>query len=283
MIDRFNFYDIYGYVLPGLAALGVGWFPFWFLATRDLPAGWSSALVGVVIAYLLGHVLKPLGTSALWRDEPSVAMLDDATFPNEMRVLLLAVIHRRLGIQVGAAPADDPAEKARRQAAFFACRSALIQSEAVSYAEQFEALYVACRGVAFAAILAVPYWWGWMIGRYSPDAAGVGAPLFTGLLVGAAVIVSVVPRLRQRDNRPPKMSKTLPWLTAALLVPAGAALGAQSTTIRDTAGLVTLGTASVAALFFASRFYEAYREFARLFVKTVYQDFYVQSRTVAEQ
>jgi len=297
MIDRFNFYDVYGYVLPGLAALGVGWFPFWLLATRDLPAGWSSALVGVVVAYLLGHVLKPLGTTALRRDEPSTTMLDPGTFPEEMRVLLLAAIQRRLGILVGGAPADDGAEKARRQAAFFACRSALLQSDAAAYAEQFEALYVACRGVAFVALLAVPYWCGWMIGRYWPDAAGTVAPWVTGLLMIAVVVASAwirlpgltkwLPGIRAALSRSvttwPGIPKFLPWLAFALLLPSGAALGGQSTTVRETAGLLTMGIASIAALFFASRFYEAYREFARQFVLTVYRDFYVQSRTLGER
>jgi hypothetical protein len=80
----------------------------------------------------------------------------------------------------------------------------------------------------------------------------------------------------------PGIPKSLPWLAFVLLLPSGAVLGAQSTTVRDTAGLFTLGTASIAALFFASRFYEAYREFARQFVLAVYRDFYVQSRTLTE-
>ena len=280
MIDRFNFYDVYGYVLPGLAALGVGWFPFWLLATRDLPAGWSSALFGVVVAYLLGHVLKPLATTALPRDEPSVTMLDDNTFPEEMRILLLAAIHRRLGIPIGTA---DATERTRRQTAFFACRSALLQSDAGSYAEQFEALYVACRGGAFVSILAAFYWCGWPIGRYWPDAAGVVAPWVTALLMLAVLITSAWARIFRLEKAPPVVSKALPWLATALLLPAGAALGAQSASVPDTAGLLTLATASLAALFFASRFYEAYREFARQFAQTVYRDFYVQSRTLAER
>jgi len=223
------------------------------------------------------------GTTALRRDEPSTTMLDPGTFPEEMRVLLLAAIHRRLGIPVGGAPAADGAEKARRQAAFFACRSALLQSDAASYAEQFEALYVACRGVAFVALLAVPYWCGWIIGRYWLDAASTVAPWVTGLLMLAVVVASAWTRLPGLATRLLGISKVLPWLAFALLLPSGAALGAQSTTVRDTAGLFTLGTASIAALFFASRFYEAYREFARQFVLTIYRDFYVQSRTLAER
>jgi hypothetical protein len=211
MIERFNFYDVYGYVLPGLAALSVGWFPFWFLATRDLPAGWSSALVGVFVAYLLGHVLKPLGTTVLRRDEPSTTMLDPGTFPEEMRILLLAAIHRRLSIPVGSAPSDDAAEKARRQAAFFACRSALLQSDAASYAEQFEALYVACRGVAFVALLAVPYWGGWIIGRCWPDVVGAVGPYGVVLLMAAVVIASAWTRLPGLTKRLPGSRTAFSW------------------------------------------------------------------------
>ena len=52
MIDKFNFYDIYGYFVPGLALLAVLWLPFGLLKQGWPSADWGSALVAVVAAYL---------------------------------------------------------------------------------------------------------------------------------------------------------------------------------------------------------------------------------------
>ena len=58
MIDRFNFYDIYGFVLPGTLLLGIFWLPIG-LATGSLPASEiSSTLLLLVLAYIAGHLLQ---------------------------------------------------------------------------------------------------------------------------------------------------------------------------------------------------------------------------------
>jgi len=62
MIDRFNFYDIYGYLLPGTLLLGIFWFPFG-LGTGSLPAKEvSTTLLLLALGYIAGHLLQTLAS-----------------------------------------------------------------------------------------------------------------------------------------------------------------------------------------------------------------------------
>jgi uncharacterized membrane protein len=79
MIERFNFFDIFAYLLPGLTFLGLVWLPFGVVAGKWPPADWSSALLLLVAAYIVGHVLyypssKALSTKArgFYPNEPVV-------------------------------------------------------------------------------------------------------------------------------------------------------------------------------------------------------------------
>ena len=64
MIERFNFYDIYGYLLPGLALVGFGWLPFGLLS-RSFPKNeLLSAVLVLAFGYVLGHLLQNLLTTA---------------------------------------------------------------------------------------------------------------------------------------------------------------------------------------------------------------------------
>lgn len=71
MIQRFNFYDIYGYLVPGVVLLTAFWLPFGLVLGRWPSADWSSALVGLVFAYLAGHILRTVTESALPHSPPS--------------------------------------------------------------------------------------------------------------------------------------------------------------------------------------------------------------------
>src|SRR5712692_9041004 len=57
MIDRFNFFDVYAYLLPGMALLGLMWVPFGVVYHRWPTGDFSPALLLLVAAYILGHVL----------------------------------------------------------------------------------------------------------------------------------------------------------------------------------------------------------------------------------
>lgn len=64
MISKFNFYDIYGYFLPGLVVLTLLWLPFGVI-DRALPAGeLFTALPAIPFAYIVGHILQDVARSA---------------------------------------------------------------------------------------------------------------------------------------------------------------------------------------------------------------------------
>ena len=65
MIDRFNFFDIYAYLLPGVAFLGLMWLPFGIVGGSWPSADLSSALFSLVAAYIVGHVLYYPAKAAL--------------------------------------------------------------------------------------------------------------------------------------------------------------------------------------------------------------------------
>ena len=68
MIPNLNFYDIYGYLLPGLTLLSLIWLPFG-LIQRQLPSEkWSSAFVAIVLGYIAGHILQIIVQSTLPSD-----------------------------------------------------------------------------------------------------------------------------------------------------------------------------------------------------------------------
>ena len=66
-MDRFNFYDVYGYLLPGLVTLGLFALPFRIVAGFQLPSEWSGTFVALVVGYVVGHVLQNLASPVLVR------------------------------------------------------------------------------------------------------------------------------------------------------------------------------------------------------------------------
>ena len=146
MIERFNFYDVYGYLLPGVALLALGWLPFWFVAGKDIPGAWVSAIATLLAGYAVGHVLSRMVQLALpsGRREPdgtlrppSDYLLDPerSTLSASLRESLTVKIQTRFGLAVAAKGILDTAVRQRRQDAFFLCRRALIQGKVGSYAE----------------------------------------------------------------------------------------------------------------------------------------------------
>jgi len=58
MIKQFNFYDVYGYLLPGLALCAVLYAPVGW-ARHEWPSpDLGSAVLAIVLAYIVGHLLQ---------------------------------------------------------------------------------------------------------------------------------------------------------------------------------------------------------------------------------
>jgi hypothetical protein len=286
--ERFAFYDVYGYLLPGLLLIGVLWFPVWFVPGRPLPAEWAAVIAAtLVIGYITGHVLSGIAEQTFpHRDRdgslrwPSDHLLDDDSpiFEREFKARLIESIKARLGFDVQSAGKPDPQTQQRRQEAFLACRAALIQRKLASYAEQFQGMYVMFRGWAAAAVLSAFYQSGWISGRWVPDQSLLCIYLVIGALLAALVTVNWALR---RDRR--LMNILTFWILATVLLALGAVWAAQTRSLLTLEKQLALGGVALASLFFFERFHAAYRYFAQRFAETVYRDFYALSRYPVDQ
>ena len=212
MIPNLNFYDIYGYLLPGLTFLSLFWLPFG-LIQKDLPSEkWSSALVGLVLGYVSGHVLQIILQSTLPSDHEyfsarrfsSDRMLDadDSSFTQLFKTHLAGRIKESFGIDVdvsrrGPDFANDQLKSLSqsRVEAWYLCRSLLLIGKANSYGEQFQGLSVLMRGLVGAFGLGLTYHLGFAAGNLLQAAPETGV---LWLMAIAYVFVTVVLLI---DNR----------------------------------------------------------------------------------
>jgi hypothetical protein len=193
MMDRFNFYDIYGFVLPGTLLIGIFWLPFG-LATASLPSSEiSSTLLLLVLAYIAGHLLQMFAEVVVpsrvrdpqgdLRDRSSLVLdPNNHVFSNGFKEHLSGQIEAAFNVQIF----DEEDEKAlgdeknlkiggdvkdakltiddkeaNRRSAFFQARTYLLQNKSTGYVEQFEGLYAMMRGFGCAFFVGCAYLVGW--------------------------------------------------------------------------------------------------------------------------
>jgi len=269
MIERFNFYDIYGYLLPGLLFLGLLWLPFGIVDGNWPSAEWTSALAVLVLGYIAGHLLHGLAEQAfppVVKDKnnelrfPSFILLadQDKSFSPEVKRRIVDRILIRFDINVTDAGNPDPEIlKKRREDAFFLCRRALLQKDVGSYAEQFEGMYVLMQSLTTVSILTAIYYAGWALASFV-------LPSFQDVLLYMTVVGVVFALLWHNTPK-------LLWLLLAVLLVLGATAGSDKS-LSLYAVSIFLGI-SFTLLFIARRFYASYRQFAFLFAQTVYRDF----------
>jgi hypothetical protein len=110
MIERFNFYDVYGYFIPGAFLIAVLWLPH-ALVWRWIPSADVSAAVAMIVAaYIAGHILQIVAAkvvpSSLMVDgvtrAPSDLLLEDSDprLSSDFKERLKALIKSRFGIDV---------------------------------------------------------------------------------------------------------------------------------------------------------------------------------------
>ncbi len=285
MVERFNLYDVYGYLLPGLTLLGLLWLPYGFVLGVWPPLELGSALFALVAGYITGHLLHELSR---WvfpshsikngvRSLPSDEMLeaDDKTFSPDIKQKIREKIHKWYNIEAGV--------RENRQAAFNLCRNELLQKGRASYAEQFQGLYALMRGVSGACFLAAASFFGWVTGSLLPQSFSVACIVFILLLL--AVVFALVCLKVEIGGEMKKAKSNWPryryvTLGAVLLV------GGATVAFRDQAkipegvwlplllivfllvgvGIVCIGT---------------YKSFALNFARTVYNDFLALERKLA--
>lgn len=262
MIDRFNFYDIYGYLLPGVLLLSFVWIPLGVLTGIWPPAEWSSAVLALALAYVIGHILHSLSEAALpfeFRDltkdnnkrVPSDLLLDEK---NQVLVSSFSGL-TDLAKQIKCDFNLDVEENSdwtktlgnRRSGVFFRCRNVLVRQKAAGYAEQQQGMYVLMRGAAAALLLSCVLYAGMGIGLAivpsSPD-LGYLYPALSVILF-ALMIADAINSLRLQSKRfsgskeKEKAARCrLFWLVAVALFCGGLAISRPiEEFVRNTAAL----------------------------------------------
>lgn len=283
MIERFNFYDVYGYFLPGLALLTLIWFPFG-LVERFWPAKeLSSALAALAFAYTLGHLIQTLALNAIpsqvpspggRRRFPSDLILDpgDATFSSDFKKQLAERVKSSLGIDLEVDVEADQSISRKRQDAFFLGRGVLIKEKVHSYAEQFEGMYALMRGFTAAFGLGFFYFAGWAVSLAKDESIRIMATTMAVVTMFAAVGTSIaILASGSKSARRFTIDRATLAALALALLGIGYWLG-WSRVISATQSAI-LAILSLAALTACIRFWAAYRYFAQEFAKSVWRDF----------
>lgn len=288
MTIKFNFYDIYGCLIPGFLLLAVLWMPFGLIEGKWPDAAFSSALVGVILAYVAGHVLQTVATNAipssfLGGRFPSSVFLDanNRTFSSEFKTRLARQIKRAFDLDVYGGGASN---EAVRRDAFFLSRSALIKSKTGTYAEQFEGLYALMRGLSAAFGISVVYYLGWacsghlQLGKAFDFVLGSwwswqwsGLVVLVGMLIALAALVNI--------NRFKHAKSVITWSLLLTVFAAGYHLGLSRMETSEHRG--QLIAAAVFGFFISERCYAGYKSFAQEFAKAVYRDFSNYEKPVA--
>jgi len=282
VIERFNFYDIYGYLLPGATLLGILWLPFGIIS-GSWPAAQLAATVFILgFSYVIGHVLQTIATATVPSSikdpagkmrAPSDRILDqdDKTLASKVKSQLEHYVKAEFEIDLGtthiATGSDDVSSS--RTDAFFLCRGLLIRQKAADYIEQFEGLYALLRGLTLAFLVGAVYLSGWGCTSFKPKCAEEVALAIA--LVGCTGVLTK--SLIAAFGRKKRTSADF-WLLGLLLASAfgvGMMFGLAGAVSPN--HLSEMRIAALAALVASVRCYSGYREFAMHFAKSVWRDF----------
>jgi hypothetical protein len=298
LIEKFNFYDIYGYFFPGCAMLGLLWLPFaWVAWPWPKLSSWVGAAVAIIAAYILGHLVQTIANHALpsaakgragalatagrgesevkknpWR-QPSSILLDagDSAFVSR----LTSLVKESFQIDVsGSGTGNTQDVDARRGEAFLLCRAVLVEARVAAYVEQFEGMYTLMRGLSLAFFFGAAYLAGWALSQFRFGCSKPLAAAAAVVLIGVCVLVSYAAAPFGGRHVPSQRRMQLDWWAGTLV---GAALLALGYLLGVAAGsaphrLVFLA-AMLVALFCAVRCYTAYHGFTWTYASEVWRGF----------
>jgi hypothetical protein len=288
MIDKFNFYDVYGYLIPGAALLLLLWLPFALVHTPWPTKDLGSAVIGVVVAYIAGHLLQMICTRvipssvAIGADKhpryPSDVVLDakNSSFSLDLKKKLETRVQEKFSLNIGVEQAESEALDQLRRDAFFLARHALIRAKEVSYAEQFEGMYTLARGLAAALAVACVNYLGWSLSILHRDWLDcVVIVVITVTLLAAANFTAHVLRKDLGTNTVGWLDRlsALSLLLAALAL--GYGMGRHHDVTPAQAGEIVL--CAIAAFVGCVRSYGAYKSFSYHFAVTIWRDFYAST------
>ena len=282
MIERFNFYDLYGYLIPGVALIIVALVPFPILGhplpEHTLPEGELSALVlGVVVAYVLGHFIQSMAHNAFESKVdgtyPSTSLLDPTnhTFSPELKQRIAAKALGTFQLDLSVGQVADSVNKAgsRRQDAFFLARSSSNPKKTGSYSEQHQGLYSMMRGLSVALALGFFYTLGWVCSPWkAPDDIVV---VYLGVATFCALVLSFCRlMIKLRDPARKEIDRESLFYIAVIALLCGYLVGGPVVTPSNEAPLFLLMAFYVAA---CMRFFVMYRFFSVEFAMAIWRSF----------
>ena len=306
MVEKFNFYDIYGYLLPGIVLVALLWLPFG-LFLHIWPKELSAALIVVVLSYAIGHLTQnlsgrvlPSSTTDRFGDErfPSDLILDGNTFTPETKNKIDQLSQKYFNLKLE--PQDNPQQRSEHQGvisrsrkdAFFQARSLLLKDKKTSYWEQFEGLYALMRSVSTTCAASAAYFFGWGIGFSHKDGLTSGFSQTDGWVNWSAglflfFVIITIPSCLQKtgtekiaaDAKTKTKDKKKKFVPIALGVSlffvacfAGMLLSLSWKNLPPSGPFIMLVLALTAAIA-SIRCYVAYTSFAWLFAEHVWRDF----------
>jgi hypothetical protein len=287
MIERFNFYDIYGYLIPGVAMAMLLALPFGVATNRWPDTQLGSVAVFLVAAYIVGHFIQAMASGALpsklARDVkghegwPSVLMLnpEKSPFGDPLRKRIADLVKSRFGITVDTTTELDLSNKdhkaiaTERNNVFFLCRP--IANKASNYAEQFQGLYVMMRGLFVGLLLGCAYYVGWLLWFLHGS-----TPIIARVALVVMMLLSLVnaaSRALDKKGEHRKLDQLGLSFLAVLLIAVGEVVAEYAQPRPET--FFELAVLTAALPMAAFRFYALYKYFATEFAKAVWTYFAV--------
>lgn len=309
MIERFNFYDVYGYFVPGVVCLALLWLPLGIETLSWPDVSLADGVVLIVIAYVVGHFLRALVEPALgvYPLPHDLLLRDDVRdFSDELKADLIKRIEKRFQLNVQDIKEPDDADKKalsrRRQDAFFSCRTTLLQKDASSYAEQFQGMYALMRILTAALLVGTAYNIGWGVSGLDIERrrlvdqvlhfdfgvmnfdVDVNQFIWWVLLSALSVFCFwyLLPRIFRKvcgaiENRKRKWEKRWLWLVLIAVFVVGVLIGRSEPGGR--LGRQWFFGISAVLLFAACICFNAFVYFGRTYAAAIYRDFYVLDRS----
>lgn len=283
MIEKFNFYDIYGYLLPGLALIAVLWLPFGLVLGKWPSGDIASAVFDVVLAYFAGHMMLYVSTNTIPSYDaqkstadhsryPSETVLDadSKALPKEAKDKIAEAVRKELKLELRVDDSSGTFD-GDRKAAFNLARQRLNLEKLQSYAEQFQGMYSLARGFVIAFSAGAAYYSGWVLGAIHCRplfflAAALG---LLSLLVLANLAIAINWETEGKRKKKLESCFGFTWLLATFA--AGWTAGIiYNVSAGESAFLAfAAGIAFVLSL----RSYVQYRYFTVQFAVTVWQNF----------
>jgi hypothetical protein len=292
MIQRFNFYDVYGYLIPGFAVVVMLWLPSAVITQhwQEAKLGWIAAAIAV--AYVVGHVLQNLAANAVSLHVvtnaegkavlPSPALLDpkDTSLPPDVKRRVQSNVQSWFNIDTSVNQLASGEITKRRDAAFSLCRP--IVNARTAYAEQFEGLYTMSRGLFVAFLFSASYMIGWVTACYKVSCAPSVGLFVTGIgligLVGLSLYRIFPGGIKNR--RPIDLAILV--ILGLTLAGAGLLAGnAISDRLNINVMLILYAVIGICVTV-ALRFYLLYRYFAVQFARAVWVSFAAEPLTRSE-